>query len=139
MSGQVSTVVAASAVVLVVFITAFVPARTLVAAAAHECTPCELRSCPAVKHPHPHPHPHSHRAAAAWWACESGRTSARDPCGCCDGLCTRLEWEPCGGQDWALGYCALGLTCASFNSTGAARLPEIGVCKGMCDCVCFCL
>ena len=42
-----------------------------------------------------------------------------------------MEWEPCGGQDWVLGYCALGLTCASFNRTGAAMLPEIGVCKGV--------
>jgi hypothetical protein len=81
---------------------------------AHDCTPCELRTCP-VQHPH---------------GCESGRTLARDPCGCCD-QCTRMEWEPCGGQDWVLGYCALGLTCASFNRTGAAMLPEIGVCKGV--------
>uniref|UniRef100_H3DJ98 Cysteine-rich motor neuron 1 protein n=1 Tax=Tetraodon nigroviridis TaxID=99883 RepID=H3DJ98_TETNG len=49
-------------------------------------------------------------------------------CGCCD-QCARLEWEPCGGRDWAHGYCALGLTCASFNSTGEATIPEIGVCK----------
>ncbi|KAJ3613778.1 hypothetical protein NHX12_020024, partial [Muraenolepis orangiensis] len=82
---------------------------------AHECTPCELRTCPAdTKHP-------TH-------GCEGGRSSARDPCGCC-AQCARLEWEPCGGQDWVLGYCALGLTCASFNVTGAAILPEIGVCK----------
>lgn len=80
---------------------------------AHECTPCNLRTCP-VKAPHD---------------CEGGRTLARDPCRCCD-QCARLEWEPCGGQDWAHGYCALGLTCASFNSTGAAEIPEIGVCKG---------
>lgn len=80
---------------------------------AHECTPCNLRTCP-FKAPHD---------------CEGGRTLARDPCGCCD-QCARLEWEPCGGQDWAHGYCALGLTCASFNSTGAAAIPEIGVCKG---------
>uniref|UniRef100_A0A7N8YA34 IGFBP N-terminal domain-containing protein n=1 Tax=Mastacembelus armatus TaxID=205130 RepID=A0A7N8YA34_9TELE len=78
-----------------------------------DCTPCNLRACP-FKAPH---------------ACEGGRTLARDPCGCCD-QCTRLEWEPCGGHDWTHGYCALGLTCASVNRTGAAVIPEIGVCKG---------
>lgn len=79
---------------------------------AHECTPCNLRTCP-VK---------------VAQGCEGGRSVARDPCGCCD-HCARLEWEPCGGQDWTHGYCALGLTCASINSTGAATMPEIGVCK----------
>lgn len=83
------------------------------ALSAHECTPCSLRACVA-KAPH---------------GCEGGRTLARDPCGCCD-QCARLEWEPCGGQDWAHGYCALGLTCASVNGTGAAAIPETGVCKG---------
>uniref|UniRef100_A0A3Q1HBS7 Cysteine-rich motor neuron 1 protein n=1 Tax=Anabas testudineus TaxID=64144 RepID=A0A3Q1HBS7_ANATE len=83
------------------------------ALSAHECTPCNLRTCP-VKAPH---------------GCEGGRTLARDPCGCCD-QCSRMEWEPCGGQDWAHGYCALGLTCASVNRSGAAVIPEIGVCKG---------
>uniref|UniRef100_A0A674N1G4 Cysteine-rich motor neuron 1 protein n=1 Tax=Takifugu rubripes TaxID=31033 RepID=A0A674N1G4_TAKRU len=83
---------------------------------AHECTPCNLRTCP-VKAPHD---------------CEGGRTLARDPCGCCD-QCARLELEPCGGQDWAHGYCALGLTCASINSTGAVEIPEIGVCKVLPD------
>uniref|UniRef100_A0A3P8RM14 Cysteine rich transmembrane BMP regulator 1 (Chordin like) n=1 Tax=Amphiprion percula TaxID=161767 RepID=A0A3P8RM14_AMPPE len=86
------------------------------ALSAHECAPCNLRTCP-VKSPH---------------GCEGGRTVARDPCGCCD-QCTRLEWEPCGGQDWAHGYCALGLTCASVNKTGAATIPEIGVCKVLPD------
>lgn len=83
------------------------------ALSAHECTPCNQRTCP----------------GRATHGCEGGRSLARDPCGCCD-QCARLEWEPCGGQDWAHGYCALGLTCASFNTTGAATLPEIGVCKG---------
>lgn len=83
------------------------------ALSAHECTSCNLRTCP-VKALH---------------GCEGGRTLAKDPCGCCD-QCTRLEWETCGGQDWAHGYCALGLTCASVNKTGAATIPEIGVCKG---------
>ncbi|XP_072221440.1 cysteine-rich motor neuron 1 protein isoform X5 [Leuresthes tenuis] len=83
---------------------------------AHECTPCNLRTCP-VKSPH---------------GCEGGRTLAKDPCGCCD-RCTSLEWESCGGQDWAHGYCALGLTCASINKTGAATIPEIGVCKVLPD------
>uniref|UniRef100_A0A3P8UED6 Cysteine rich transmembrane BMP regulator 1 n=1 Tax=Cynoglossus semilaevis TaxID=244447 RepID=A0A3P8UED6_CYNSE len=82
------------------------------ALSAHECTPCHLRTCP-LKAAH---------------GCEGGRTPVKDPCGCCD-QCARLEWEPCGGQDWTHGYCALGLTCASFNSTEAATIPEIGVCK----------
>ncbi|XP_039993117.1 cysteine-rich motor neuron 1 protein isoform X3 [Xiphias gladius] len=86
------------------------------ALSAHECTPCNLRTCP-VKAPR---------------GCEGGRTLARDPCGCCD-QCTRLEWEPCGGQDWTHGYCALGLTCASVNKTGTATIPEIGVCKVLPD------
>ncbi|XP_042244625.1 cysteine-rich motor neuron 1 protein isoform X2 [Thunnus maccoyii] len=86
------------------------------ALSAHECTPCNLRTCP-VKAPH---------------GCEGGRTLARDPCGCCD-QCARLEWEPCGGKDWAHGYCALGLTCASINQTGVATIPEIGVCKVLPD------
>ncbi|XP_074517766.1 cysteine-rich motor neuron 1 protein isoform X2 [Sebastes fasciatus] len=84
------------------------------ALSAHECTPCNLRTC-TVKVP-------SH-------GCEGGRrTLARDPCGCCE-QCARLEWEPCGGQDWTHGYCALGLTCASVNNTGAAQIPQTGVCK----------
>ncbi|XP_067336699.1 cysteine-rich motor neuron 1 protein isoform X2 [Channa argus] len=86
------------------------------ALSAHECTPCNLRTCP-LKAPH---------------GCEGGRTLARDPCGCCD-QCTRLQWEPCGGPDWAHGYCALGLTCASVNISRAAVIPEIGVCKVLPD------
>lgn len=85
---------------------------------AYECTPCDLRTCP-FKVPR---------------ACENGRTLARDPCGCCD-QCTRLEWELCGGQDWALGYCSLGLTCVSVNQTGLANTrnldAEVGVCKAL--------
>uniref|UniRef100_A0AAX7STY7 Cysteine rich transmembrane BMP regulator 1 (Chordin like) n=1 Tax=Astatotilapia calliptera TaxID=8154 RepID=A0AAX7STY7_ASTCA len=86
------------------------------ALSAHECTACNLRTCP-FKPP---------------LVCEGGRTVAKDPCGCCD-QCTRLEWEPCGSQDWAHGYCALGLTCASVNKTGAATIPETGVCKVLPD------
>ncbi|XP_033967681.1 cysteine-rich motor neuron 1 protein isoform X3 [Pseudochaenichthys georgianus] len=86
------------------------------ALSAHECTPCELRTCP-VKAPR---------------GCDGGRTLARDPCGCCD-RCAQMEWEPCGGQDWVHGYCALGLTCASFNQTEAATIPETGVCKELPD------
>ncbi|CAB1434145.1 unnamed protein product [Pleuronectes platessa] len=97
----------------VVLLSVLVLARAL---SAHECTPCDLRTCP-LKAAH---------------GCEGGRTLARDPCGCCD-QCARLEWEPCGGQDWAHGYCALGLTCASVNGSGAATIPEIGVCKVLPD------
>uniref|UniRef100_A0AAY4CKR8 Cysteine-rich motor neuron 1 protein n=1 Tax=Denticeps clupeoides TaxID=299321 RepID=A0AAY4CKR8_9TELE len=81
------------------------------AAAAYECAPCHLRTCP-LRAPR---------------GCGNARTLARDPCGCCD-RCARLEREPCGGRDWALGYCALGLTCASTNRSGAAAIPEVGVC-----------
>lgn len=94
---------------LIAFTNVFILVRVLM---AHECTPCSLRTCP-PRSPH---------------GCEGGRSLARDPCGCCD-HCTRLEWEPCGGQDWALGYCALGLTCAAVNQTGDVTLPDIGVCK----------
>nr|XP_061824703.1 cysteine-rich motor neuron 1 protein-like [Nerophis lumbriciformis] len=83
---------------------------------ADECTPCHLRTCP-VK---------------TTRGCDDSRTLAKDPCGCCE-HCARLEWEPCGGQDWSLGYCSLGLTCASFNSTEAAIIPQIGVCKDLPD------
>ncbi|XP_035388755.1 cysteine-rich motor neuron 1 protein-like isoform X2 [Electrophorus electricus] len=82
--------------------------------AAHECTPCARRSCPNIT-------PQT---------CEDGRVLARDPCGCCD-QCTRLELELCGGQDWTLGYCGLGLTCAAVNRTGVVSIPDIGVCKGL--------
>ncbi|KAM7375695.1 hypothetical protein PAMP_005480 [Pampus punctatissimus] len=93
----------------VVLLSVLFVVRTL---SAQDCSPCNLRTCP-VKAPH---------------GCDGGRTLARDPCGCCD-QCARLEWEPCGGKDWAHGYCALGLTCASVNQSGAATIPEIGVCK----------
>ncbi|KAK7904977.1 hypothetical protein WMY93_017584 [Mugilogobius chulae] len=46
---------------------------------------------------------------------------------------TYREWEPCGGQDWSVGYCGLGLTCAALNGTGPAVIPEIGVCKVLPD------
>ncbi|XP_028823558.1 cysteine-rich motor neuron 1 protein isoform X2 [Denticeps clupeoides] len=86
------------------------------AAAAYECAPCHLRTCP-LRAPR---------------GCGNARTLARDPCGCCD-RCARLEREPCGGRDWALGYCALGLTCASTNRSGAAAIPEVGVCTALPD------
>ncbi|KAL0969171.1 hypothetical protein UPYG_G00223420 [Umbra pygmaea] len=95
---------------LVALLNFFILVRVLM---GHECTPCDLRACS--------PKP-----------CESGRALAKDPCGCCD-QCTRLEWELCGGKDWALGYCALGLTCAAVNQTGVVTLPDIGVCKVLPD------
>ncbi|XP_034051242.1 cysteine-rich motor neuron 1 protein-like isoform X2 [Thalassophryne amazonica] len=84
------------------------------ALSARECAPCHLRSCPQRSD------------------CESGRTLASDPCGCC-AQCSRLQWELCGGPDWTLGYCALGLTCASLNGTGPAAVHETGVCKALPD------
>ncbi|KAG9268186.1 cysteine-rich motor neuron 1 protein-like isoform X1 [Astyanax mexicanus] len=87
------------------------------------CTPCARRVCP------------SEAAVGAEdrtgaRACEDGtRALARDPCGCCAPRCTRLALELCGGTDWTLGYCGLGLTCAALNRTGAADIPEVGVCK----------
>lgn len=99
-----------------VFLHVFIQLRVLVM--AFECTPCELRTCPGGKAPR---------------FCEVGRTLARDPCGCCD-QCSRLEWELCGGDDWALGYCARGLSCVSVNQTGIlVNAPDssaqVGVCK----------
>ncbi|XP_066550981.1 cysteine-rich motor neuron 1 protein isoform X2 [Amia ocellicauda] len=79
---------------------------------AFPCTPCELRTCPAQP-------PHT---------CGNGRTLARDPCGCCPD-CTRLEWEPCGGRDWAVGSCGSGLTCAAVNGTRVVSAPDVGICK----------
>ncbi|XP_030641382.1 cysteine-rich motor neuron 1 protein [Chanos chanos] len=98
---------------VVAFLNFSVLLRVLV---AYECTPCGLRTCPLT----------------APIACEDGRTLARDPCGCCD-QCTRLELELCGGQDWTLGYCGLGLTCAAVNRSGAVSPPDIGVCKALPD------
>ncbi|XP_066539616.1 cysteine-rich motor neuron 1 protein-like [Hoplias malabaricus] len=88
------------------------------ALAAYECTPCTRRVCPSA-------------AAAVARVCEDGRAPARDPCGCCAPQCARLELELCGGVDWTLGYCGLGLTCASLNRTGTVDIPGIGVCKGL--------
>ncbi|XP_017558789.1 cysteine-rich motor neuron 1 protein-like isoform X1 [Pygocentrus nattereri] len=88
--------------------------------AAYECTPCARRTCPSAV-----------ATTAGARACEDGRALSRDPCGCCAPQCTRLELELCGGRDWTLGYCGLGLTCAALNRTGAVNIPEIGACKGL--------
>ncbi|KAJ7989085.1 hypothetical protein DPEC_G00315880 [Dallia pectoralis] len=82
--------------------------------AYYECSPCDLRTCSATE------------------PCHGDRTLAKDPCGCCD-QCARLEWEPCGGPDWTLGYCAPGLTCAAVNQTGGVTIPDMGVCKVLPD------
>lgn len=86
------------------------------ASAAQVCAPCPQRACTPVPAQ----------------GCEEGRVLARDPCGCCD-QCARLEMELCGGENWQLGYCALGLTCTALNHTGAVTIPDIGVCKGECE------
>lgn len=85
------------------------------ASAAQVCAPCPQRACPPVPAQ----------------GCEEGRVLARDPCGCCD-QCARLELELCAGENWQLGYCALGLTCTALNHTGAVTIPDTGVCKGEC-------
>ncbi|XP_030077958.1 cysteine-rich motor neuron 1 protein [Microcaecilia unicolor] len=76
---------------------------------AFNCTECDTTKCP--------PSPIS---------CP-GR-SARDPCGCCE-HCARQEWEPCGGENWELGYCDLRYRCAALNGTGNVEIPDTGVCK----------
>ncbi|KAF7704209.1 cysteine-rich motor neuron 1 protein-like isoform X1 [Silurus meridionalis] len=81
------------------------------ASAARACAPCSERACPPVP----------------TRGCEEGRVLTRDPCGCCD-LCTRLETETCGGENWELGSCALGLTCNAVNETGPVAIPNTGVC-----------
>ncbi|XP_060789927.1 cysteine-rich motor neuron 1 protein-like isoform X3 [Neoarius graeffei] len=86
------------------------------ASAAQACAPCPQRACPPVPAQ----------------GCDEGRVLARDPCGCCD-QCARLEMELCGGENWQLGYCALGLTCTALNHTGAVTVPHTGVCKGVSD------
>lgn len=90
------------------------------ASAAQACAPCPQRACPPVPAQ----------------GCDEGRVLARDPCGCCD-QCARLEMELCGGENWQLGYCALGLTCTALNHTGAVTVPHTGVCKGQCGKVKF--
>ncbi|XP_029434512.1 cysteine-rich motor neuron 1 protein-like [Rhinatrema bivittatum] len=82
--------------------------------AAHEllafnCTECDKSKCP--------PRPIS---------CP-GRT-ATDPCGCCN-HCAKQMWEPCGGENWELGYCDLRYRCAAVNGTGNVEIPDIGICK----------
>ncbi|XP_053488962.1 cysteine-rich motor neuron 1 protein-like [Ictalurus furcatus] len=84
------------------------------ASADQVCAPCPQRACPPVPAQ----------------GCEEGRVLARDPCGCCD-QCARLEMELCGGENWELGYCALGLTCTALNHNGVVTIPDIGVCKGI--------
>ncbi|KAI5102182.1 cysteine-rich motor neuron 1 protein precursor, partial [Silurus meridionalis] len=84
------------------------------ASAARACAPCSERACPPVP----------------TRGCEEGRVLTRDPCGCCD-LCTRLETEACGGENWELGSCALGLTCNAVNETGPVAIPNTGVCTGL--------
>lgn len=92
--------------------------------AAYNCTPCARRTCPGET---------VAMVVTEARACEDGRALARDPCGCCGPRCTRLELELCGGPDWTVGYCGLGLTCTALNRTAPARSPEIGVCKGECE------
>jgi len=38
-----------------------------------------------------------------------------DPCGCCR-VCSRLEFEPCGGPDGFHGTCAAGLECVADHA-----------------------
>ncbi|XP_069096892.1 cysteine-rich motor neuron 1 protein-like [Pleurodeles waltl] len=76
---------------------------------ASNCTACDRKLCP--------PSPLS---------C-SGKY-ATDPCGCCR-HCAKEEWQPCGGENWQLGYCDHRLRCAALNGTQLVQIPDVGVCK----------
>nr|XP_033778691.1 cysteine-rich motor neuron 1 protein-like isoform X2 [Geotrypetes seraphini] len=76
---------------------------------AFNCSECDKSKCP--------PPPIS---------CPGKR--ATDPCGCCR-HCARLGWEPCGGENWQLGYCDSYYRCAAVNGTGNVEIPDTGVCK----------
>nr|XP_033778689.1 cysteine-rich motor neuron 1 protein-like [Geotrypetes seraphini] len=76
---------------------------------ASNCTECDKSKCP--------PAPIS---------CPGH--GATDPCGCCR-HCARHEWEPCGGENWQLGYCDRRYRCAAVNGTGNVEIPDTGVCK----------
>ncbi|KAM4703149.1 cysteine-rich motor neuron 1 protein-like [Rhinophrynus dorsalis] len=79
----------------------------------YNCTACEERTCPPILFHCP------------------GRT-AIDPCGCCR-HCAKQEMEPCGGEDWEVGYCDKRYKCAAINGTGLVEIPNIGICKYLKD------
>ncbi|XP_053307566.1 cysteine-rich motor neuron 1 protein-like [Spea bombifrons] len=78
---------------------------------AYNCTACENRTCP--------PRP---------FGCQGNY--AIDPCGCCE-HCAKQMWEPCGGENWELGYCGRHLRCANITGNGLVEIPLAGVCKYM--------
>jgi hypothetical protein len=47
--------------------------------------------------------------------CPTGSALVWDPCGCCR-VCSRLEFEPCGGPDGFHGTCAAGLECVADHA-----------------------
>ncbi|XP_028677621.1 cysteine-rich motor neuron 1 protein-like isoform X1 [Erpetoichthys calabaricus] len=84
---------------------------------AHECSPCETRTCPPLTS----------------LGCLAGRSLARDPCGCCE-RCAGLQGESCGGKDWEVGICEEGLNCETADGTGPVKPPDRGLCKGKLKC-----
>eukprot|EP00079_Xenopus_tropicalis_P016887 XP_004916243.1 PREDICTED: cysteine-rich motor neuron 1 protein-like [Xenopus tropicalis] len=78
---------------------------------AYNCTSCEETTCPPIL-----------------FGCGSNR--AIDPCGCCE-HCARGNMQPCGGENWEIGYCNNGLKCAAVNGTGLVEIPNIGICKDL--------
>ncbi|OCT72744.1 cysteine-rich motor neuron 1 protein-like [Xenopus laevis] len=78
---------------------------------AYNCTSCEDTTCPPIL-----------------FGCKGHR--AIDPCGCCE-HCARGYMEPCGGENWEIGYCNDGLKCAAVNGTGLAEIPNIGICRDL--------
>ncbi|KAM8927221.1 cysteine-rich motor neuron 1 protein-like isoform 2-T2 [Pelodytes ibericus] len=78
---------------------------------AYNCSSCEERTCP--------PRPVQCR----------GR-QAIDPCGCCN-HCAKQTWEPCGGENWELGYCDRHFKCANVTGEVLVQLPMVGICKEM--------
>ncbi|KAM4651430.1 cysteine-rich motor neuron 1 protein-like [Discoglossus pictus] len=53
---------------------------------------------------------------------------AIDPCGCCE-HCAKTRWEPCGGENWQIGYCANSAQCVSIIGKELVEPPMVGVCK----------
>lgn len=60
--------------------------------------------------------------------CPTGSGLVWDPCGCCK-LCSRLEFEACGGPDGFHGSCAAGLECVVGQAgTALDRVNLEGTC-----------
>ncbi|KAM4651429.1 cysteine-rich motor neuron 1 protein-like [Discoglossus pictus] len=81
--------------------------------AAYNCTRCDKQKCPPLS-----------------TSC-LGHV-AIDPCGCCE-HCSKKEWEPCGGENWQIGYCDKNIQCVSTIGEELVEPPMVGICKSMPD------